>query len=118
MLLVIGIALAMQQVESFTCTGYVVAGVVLATTIPSQTETDIRAGVVGGLFFISVGANFNLLLQPLLILGLVIGLALLSLPYCSGWSILQVGLSQSLLFACALAPSALLCYSLAPSKQC
>jgi len=50
-----------------------------------------------GLFFISVGASidFNLLLQqPLLILGLVIGLALVKFAIVRAGSILQVGVES------------------------
>ena len=60
-----------------------------------------------GLFFISVGAsiNFNLLVQqPLLILGLVIGLALVKFAVLLGLGrLFRLELSQNLLFASALA---------------
>jgi monovalent cation:proton antiporter-2 (CPA2) family protein len=110
LLLVIGIALAMQQVGLSPALGTFVAGVVLADNeYRHELETDIEPfkGLLLGLFFISVGASidFNLLLQqPLLILGLVIGLALVKFAVLFGLGrFFRLELSQSLLFACALA---------------
>lgn len=90
LLLVIGIALAMQQVGLSPALGTFVAGVVLADNeYRHELETDIAPfkGLLLGLFFISVGAsiNFNLLTQqPLLILGLVIGLAIVKFAVLFG----------------------------------
>ncbi len=80
LLLVIGITLLMQLVGLSPALGTFVAGVVLAENeYRHELETNIEPfkGLLLGLFFISVGAsiNFNILFrQPLLILGLVIGL--------------------------------------------
>ena len=110
LLLVIGIALAMQQVGLSPALGTFVAGVVLADSeYRHELETDIAPfkGLLLGLFFISVGAsiNFNLLVQqPLLIFGLVIGLAIVKFVILLGLGrFFKLELSQSLLFACALA---------------
>jgi monovalent cation:proton antiporter-2 (CPA2) family protein len=110
LLLVIGIALAMQEVGLSPALGTFVAGVVLADNeYRHELETDIAPfkGLLLGLFFISVGASidFNLLLQqPLLIVGLVIGLAIVKFAVLFGLGrFFRLGMSQSLLFACALA---------------
>ncbi|MBE9167968.1 glutathione-regulated potassium-efflux system protein KefC [Pleurocapsales cyanobacterium LEGE 06147] len=110
LLLVIGIALAMQEVGLSPALGTFVAGVVLADNeYRHELETDIEPfkGLLLGLFFISVGAsiNFNLLIeQPWLILGLVIGLAMLKFTVLFALGrFFQLELSQSLLFAFALA---------------
>lgn len=110
LLLVIGIALAMQQVGLSPALGTFVAGVVLADNeYRHELETDIEPfkGLLLGLFFISVGAsiNFNLLIQqPLLILALVVGLALVKFAVLlSLGRFFKLELSQSFLFACALA---------------
>jgi monovalent cation:proton antiporter-2 (CPA2) family protein len=110
LLLVIGIALAMQQVGLSPALGTFVAGVVLAENeYRHELEGDIEPfkGLLLGLFFISVGAsiNFNLLVQqPLLILGLVIGLAIVKFAALLGLGrLFQLQLSQNLLFASALA---------------
>lgn len=110
LLLVIGITLAMQQVGLSPALGTFVAGVVLAENeYRHELETDIEPfkGLLLGLFFISVGAsiNFNVLLQqPLLILGLVIGLVIVKFAVLFGLGqFFKLQLSQSLLLACALA---------------
>lgn len=110
LLVVIGIALAMQQVGLSPALGTFVAGVVLADNeYRHELETDIEPfkGLLLGLFFISVGASidFNLLIQqPLLILGLVVGLAIVKLAVLFGLGrFFRLNLSQSLIFACALA---------------
>jgi voltage-gated potassium channel Kch len=110
LLLVIGIALAMQQVGLSPALGTFVAGVVLADNeYRHELESDIDPfkGLLLGLFFISVGAsiNFNLLIQqPLLILGLVIGLAVVKFAVLLALGrFFRMPLSQSLLFAFALA---------------
>jgi monovalent cation:proton antiporter-2 (CPA2) family protein len=110
LLLVIGIALAMQAVGLSPALGTFVAGVVLADNeYRHELESDIDPfkGLLLGLFFISVGAsiNFDLLQQqPLLILGLVIGLAIVKFTvlFALGY-FFKLELSQNLLFAFALA---------------
>jgi monovalent cation:proton antiporter-2 (CPA2) family protein len=110
LLLVVGIALAMQQVGLSPALGTFVAGVVLADNeYRHELESDIEPfkGLLLGLFFISVGAsiNFNLLMQqPLLILGLVIGLVVVKGAVLFGLGrFFRIEMSQSLLFAFALA---------------
>lgn len=110
LLLVIGIALAMQRVGLSPALGTFVAGVVLADNeYRHELETDIDPfkGLLLGLFFISVGAsiNFNLLLQqPLLILAVVLGLAIAKFVILFGLGqFFKLPLSQSLLFGFALA---------------
>ncbi len=110
LLLVIGIALAMQHVGLSPALGTFVAGVVLADNeYRHEIESDIEPfkGLLLGLFFISVGAsiNFNLLIQqPLLILGLVIALAIAKFAVLFGLGrFFQMDLSQTVLFAFALA---------------
>lgn len=110
LLLVIGIALAMQEVGLSPALGTFVAGVVLADNeYRHELETDIEPfkGLLLGLFFISVGAsvNFSLLIQqPLLILVLVVGLAIAKFAVLFALSrIFKLELAQSFLFAFALA---------------
>ena len=110
LLLVIGITLIMQKVGLSPALGTFVAGVVLADNeYRHELETDIDPfkGLLLGLFFIAVGASidFNLLIQqPLLILGLVLGLAIVKLAVLFGLGrFFKIELSQSLLFAFALA---------------
>ncbi|NJO78210.1 MAG: glutathione-regulated potassium-efflux system protein KefC [Cyanobacteria bacterium RM1_2_2] len=110
LLLVIGIALAMQKVGLSPALGTFVAGVVLADNeYRHELESDIDPfkGLLLGLFFISVGAsiNFNLLIQqPFVILGLVLGLVAVKFAVLFGLGrFFRMELSQSLLFAFALA---------------
>jgi monovalent cation:proton antiporter-2 (CPA2) family protein len=110
LLLVVGIALAMQQVGLSPALGTFVAGVVLAENeYRHELESDIEPfkGLLLGLFFISVGAsiNFNLLMQqPLLIVCLVLVLAIVKFAVLFGLGrVFRLEMSQSLLFACALA---------------
>lgn len=110
LLLVIGIALAMQQVGLSPALGTFIAGVVLAENeYRHELETDIEPfkGLLLGLFFISVGAsiNFNLLIQqPLLILGLVLSLAIVKFAVLFGLGrFFKLDLNQNFIFAFALA---------------
>ncbi len=110
LLLVVGIALAMNQVGLSPALGTFVAGVVLADNeYRHELESDIEPfkGLLLGLFFISVGAsiNFNLLIQqPLLILGLVLGLVLIKGAILFGLSkFFGMEISQGLLFGFSLA---------------
>jgi Kef-type K+ transport system membrane component KefB/voltage-gated potassium channel Kch len=110
LLLVIGIALAMQIVGLSAALGTFLAGVVLADNeYRHELETDIEPfkGLLLGLFFISVGASidFNLFLQdPYVILALVLFLIAIKLVILF---ILGAGFkmrrSQNYLFAFALA---------------
>ena len=83
LLLVLGIAFLMILVGLSPAMGTFVAGVVLANSeFRHQLEADLQPfkGLLMGLFFMTVGVGINfalLLQQPLLILGLVIGLILL-----------------------------------------
>ena len=85
LLLVIGIALAMQSVGLSPALGTFLAGVVLADSeYRHELETDIEPfkGLLLGLFFISVGASVDFALlgdQPGLIASLVAGLVLVKL---------------------------------------
>jgi glutathione-regulated potassium-efflux system ancillary protein KefC len=78
--LVVGVALLMQMVGLSPALGAFVAGVVLANSeFRHEIETDIAPfhGLLLGLFFLSVGASIDFALvmdNPLLILGLAIGL--------------------------------------------
>jgi monovalent cation:proton antiporter-2 (CPA2) family protein len=79
LLIVVGIALLMQQVGLSPALGTFLAGVVLADSeYRHELETDIEPfkGLLLGLFFISIGAqiNFGLIAnEPLLIGGIVLG---------------------------------------------
>lgn len=110
LLLVIGITLIMQKVGLSPALGTFVAGVVLADNEyrhALETDIDPFKGLLLGLFFIAVGSSidFNLLIQqPLLILGLVMGLAIVKFAVLfSLGRFFKLELNQSLLFAFALA---------------
>jgi monovalent cation:H+ antiporter-2, CPA2 family len=109
LLLVIGIALLMQQVGLSPALGTFLAGVVLANSeYRHELESDIDPfkGLLLGLFFIAVGASIDFALmaaQPLLIAGLVIGVIALKFAvlFALGrW--FKLALDQSLLLAFAL----------------
>jgi len=109
LLLVVGITLAMQGVGLSPALGTFVAGVVLAE---SEYRHELMSTVepfqslLLGLFFLSVGAsiNFNLILgQPLLILGLILGVSILKSGVLIGLGkLFRLDLNQSILFAFAL----------------
>jgi len=110
LLLVIGVSLAVSAVGLSPALGTFVAGVVLAENeYRHELESDIEPfkGLLLGLFFISVGAgiNFNLLFeQPLLILGLVLGLLLVKFAVLLVLGrVFKMPWSESVLFAFALA---------------
>jgi monovalent cation:proton antiporter-2 (CPA2) family protein len=110
LLLVVGIALAMQKVGLSPALGTFLAGVVLAESeYRHELESDIEPfkGLLLGLFFISVGASIDLPLlkqQPLLIAGLVFGLLLVKfLLLLLIGKITRLEKSQSFTFAFALA---------------
>jgi len=85
LMIVIGIALLMQQVGLSPALGTFLAGVVLADSeYRHELETDIEPfkGLLLGLFFISVGAQIDFALigsAPLTIMGIVIGTMTLKL---------------------------------------
>ncbi len=110
LLLVVGIALAMQKVGLSPALGTFLAGVVLAESeYRHELESDIAPfkGLLLGLFFISVGASIDLSLvkeQPLLIVGLVFGLLVVKfLLLMLIGKITKLEKSQSFTFAFALA---------------
>ncbi len=110
LLLVVGVAQAVQAVGLSPALGTFIAGVVLAESeYRHELESDIEPfkGLLLGLFFIAVGAgiNFDLLFkQPLLILGLMLGLVIVKfLVLMVLGKIFKLELEQNFLFAFALA---------------
>ena len=83
LLIVVGVANIMQMVGLSPALGAFLAGVVLAESeFRRELESDIEPfrGLLLGLFFITVGASIDLRLvasQPLVLIGLVLGLMLL-----------------------------------------
>jgi monovalent cation:proton antiporter-2 (CPA2) family protein len=109
LLLVIGIALLMQQVGLSAALGTFLAGVVLANSeYRHELESDIEPfkGLLLGLFFIAVGASIDfglVLAQPLLVVGLVAGIILVKFGVLLALArLFRLGLDQSLLVAFAL----------------
>lgn len=109
LLLVIGIALLMAEVGLSPALGAFLAGVVLANSeYRHELESDIEPfkGLLLGLFFIAVGASIDfalILRQPLLIVGLVVGIMALKFAVLFGLArLFRLSLNQSLLFAFAL----------------
>jgi monovalent cation:proton antiporter-2 (CPA2) family protein len=109
LLLVIGIALLMQQVGLSAALGTFLAGVVLAESeYRHQLEADIEPfkGLLLGLFFISVGAGINFPFiadQPLLVGGCVLAMLALKGAVLLGLCLLfRLELNQSLLLTVAL----------------
>lgn len=110
LLLVIGIALAMQTVGLSPALGTFVAGVVLADNeYRHELEGDIAPfkGLLLGLFFLTVGASidFRLLIErPWLILGLVLALVVAKLGVLVALGRgFRLAWSQTFLFGFALA---------------
>jgi monovalent cation:proton antiporter-2 (CPA2) family protein len=110
LLLVVGIALAMQKVGLSPALGTFLAGVVLAESeYRHELESDIEPfkGLLLGLFFISVGASIDLPLvksQPLLMIGLVLSLLTVKFLLLLGiGKITNLEESQNFTFAFALA---------------
>ncbi|MBD2461988.1 cation:proton antiporter [Oscillatoria sp. FACHB-1407] len=109
LLLVVAITLAMQAVGLSPALGTFLAGVVLAE---SEYRHELNSTVepfqslLLGLFFLSVGAsiNFNLVLgQPMLIVGLIVGVSILKSGVLIGLGrLFKLDLNQSILFAFAL----------------
>jgi CPA2 family monovalent cation:H+ antiporter-2 len=109
LLLVIGIALLMNQVGLSAALGTFLAGVVLANSeYRHELESDIEPfkGLLLGLFFLAVGASINfalILAQPLLILGLVVGVVALKFTILFTLAkLFRLGTDQALLLAFAL----------------
>ncbi len=109
LLLVIGIALLMNQVGLSAALGTFLAGVVLANSeYRHELESDIEPfkGLLLGLFFLAVGASINfalILAQPLLILGLVVGVVVLKFTILFALAkLFRLGTDQALLLAFAL----------------
>lgn len=90
LLIVIGVAALMQTVGLSPALGAFLAGVVLAESeFRRELEADIEPfrGLLLGLFFITVGASLDLALvarQPMLLMGIVIGLMLLKFAVMFG----------------------------------
>lgn len=110
LLLVIGIALLMTQVNVSPALGTFLAGVVLANSeYRHELESDIEPfkGLLLGLFFLAVGASIDFGLiaaQPLRIAGLVSALMAVKFGvlFILG-RVFRLGFDQNLLFAFALA---------------
>jgi monovalent cation:proton antiporter-2 (CPA2) family protein len=110
LLLVVGIALAMQLIGLSPALGTFLAGVVLAESeYRHELESDIEPfkGLLLGLFFVSVGASIDLSLiqrEPILMAMLVIGLLLVkaAVLYVIG-RISRLENSQNFTFSLALA---------------
>jgi monovalent cation:proton antiporter-2 (CPA2) family protein len=110
LLLVVGIALAMEQVGLSPALGTFLAGVVLAESeYRHELESDIEPfkGLLLGLFFISVGASIDLPLiqsQPFRIALLVFGLLVIKFAvlFFTG-KVTRLENSQNFTFAFALA---------------
>jgi glutathione-regulated potassium-efflux system ancillary protein KefC/glutathione-regulated potassium-efflux system protein KefB len=90
LLIVVGVASIMQTVGLSPALGAFLAGVVLAESeFRRELETDIEPfrGLLLGLFFITVGAGIDLKLvasQPLVLIGLVLGLMVLKFAVMFG----------------------------------
>jgi monovalent cation:proton antiporter-2 (CPA2) family protein len=110
LLLVVGIALAMEKVGLSPALGTFLAGVVLAESeYRHELESDIEPfkGLLLGLFFISVGSSIDLPLvksQPLTMLGLVLSLLIVKfLVLLLIGKVTRLEKSQNFTFAFALA---------------
>jgi glutathione-regulated potassium-efflux system protein KefB len=110
LLLVVGIALAMEKVGLSPALGTFLAGVVLAESeYRHELESDIEPfkGLLLGLFFISVGSSIDLTLvqsQPLTMLGLVLSLLIVKfLVLFFIGKVTRLEKSQNFTFAFALA---------------
>ncbi|MDQ0466501.1 monovalent cation:proton antiporter-2 (CPA2) family protein [Caulobacter ginsengisoli] len=95
LLIVVGVAALMQMVGLSAALGAFLAGVVLAESeFRRELETDIEPfrGLLLGLFFITVGAQIDvplILTQPLLLLGVVLGL--MTLKFTVMFSLAKIG---------------------------
>jgi monovalent cation:proton antiporter-2 (CPA2) family protein len=109
LLLVVGIALLMEQVGLSPALGTFLAGVVLANSEyrhELEANIDPFKGLLLGLFFISVGASIDFALigsNPALIIALTTAMIVLKLGVLLGLSqLFRLPLDQALLFAFAL----------------
>ncbi|PKN71169.1 MAG: potassium transporter [Deltaproteobacteria bacterium HGW-Deltaproteobacteria-12] len=109
LLIIIGISYLMIRIGFSPALGAFLAGVVLATSeFRHELESDIEPfkGVLLGLFFIAVGAsiNFSLILQqPLLIMGIVVGIILIKLVITGiTGKIFGLSFDQNMLFTVTL----------------
>lgn len=109
LLLVVGIAVLMTLVGLSPALGAFLGGVVLANSeYRHELESDIEPfkGLLLGLFFIGVGASIDfklVLAEPLLILGLVLGIMLVKFGVLLGLGrLFRLSGEQNLLFAFAL----------------
>ena len=110
LLLVIGVALLMEQVGLSPALGTFVAGVVLADSeYRHELESDIEPfkGLLLGLFFIAVGASIDFRVieqQPAQIAGMVVGLILVKLVLLLALGrAFKLATDQTLLLSLALA---------------
>ena len=109
LLIVVGIAVLMEQVGLSPALGTFLAGVVLANSeYRHELESDIDPfkGLLLGLFFIAVGASIDFQLisqQPGLVIGLVLLLVAVKavILFILG-KVFKLGLDQNLLFSFAL----------------
>ncbi|HRD45170.1 MAG TPA: monovalent cation:proton antiporter-2 (CPA2) family protein [Caulobacter sp.] len=94
LLIVVGVAVLMQSVGLSPALGAFLAGVVLAESeFRRELETDIEPfrGLLLGLFFITVGASIDFALvlrQPLMLIGLVLGLMTLKFVVMFGLALI------------------------------
>jgi CPA2 family monovalent cation:H+ antiporter-2 len=109
LLLVVGIAVLMEQVGLSPALGTFLAGVVLANSeYRHELESDVEPfkGLLLGLFFLAVGASINfrlIMASPGLILGLVAVLIVIKglVLFVLG-KVFRLGLDQNLVFTFAL----------------
>lgn len=109
LLLVIGVALAVQAVGLSMALGTFLAGVLLADSeyrYELQLDIEPAKGLLLGLFFIAVGMSVDVQLvlqQPLLIVGLGVGIVALKVALLFGLArVFGIGTADAGLFAVAL----------------
>jgi monovalent cation:proton antiporter-2 (CPA2) family protein len=109
LLLVIGVALAVQAVGLSMALGTFLAGVLLADSeyrYELQLDIEPAKGLLLGLFFIAVGMSVDVrlvLAQPLLIVGLALAIVALKMALLFGLArLFSIGRPDSALFAVAL----------------
>lgn len=124
LLLVVGIALLMQNVGLSPALGTFLAGVVLADSeFRHELESDIEPfkGLLLGIFFIAVGASLDFKLiaaQPWLIATLVCGLLVLKMLVLFGLARFnRMPSTDASLFTCALAQGGEFCFVLLSFAQ-
>jgi hypothetical protein len=109
LLLVVGVALAVQAVGLSMALGTFLAGVLLADSeyrYELQLDIEPAKGLLLGLFFIAVGMSVDVQLvlqQPLLIIGLALAIVALKMALLFGLArLFSIGRPDSALFAVAL----------------